>query len=150
MLREMQLSRKESKREIQDVVEHSYRRRSLSGRKSNPEYKSVKETERTSNSDNEPNLGERDPSTSDSYSKSAQKTPTASDKDTREFGEDTSKANTVYSTTPDHEFAMTNFSKDGLVDKNSDHDKVRDGGNSSDKGQGQSTADGKENLRGTP
>lgn len=150
MLREMQLSRKESKREIQDVVEHSYRRRSLSGRRSNSEHKSGKETEHTSNSENESSLAERGASTSDSSAKSAEKSPNVSDVERKEFGEDKSRANTGYSTTPEHEFVMTNFNKDGLVDKNSDIDKITDGGNASDTGHGQSAADGKESLRGTP
>ncbi|KAL9974990.1 hypothetical protein ACROYT_G012103 [Oculina patagonica] len=150
MLREMQLSRKESKREIQDVVEHSYRRRSLSGRRSNSEHKSGKETEHTSNSENESSVAGRGASTSDNSAKSTEKTPTLSDVETKEFGEDKSKANTGYSTTPENEFVMTNFNKDGLVDKNTDVDKVTDGGNASDTGHGQSAADGKESLRGTP
>ena len=150
MLREMQLSRKESKREIQVVMEHSYRRRSLSGRKSNPENKSGKETEHTSNSENESNLAENGPSTSDNRAKSAEKTPTVSDEDTRTCSEDQSKANTGYSTTPENEFAMTTFDEGDLVNKNSNSDKLTDDGNASDTGHDQSAADGKESLRGTP
>lgn len=155
MLREMHLSRKESKREIQVVMEHSYGRRSLSGRKSNPENKIGKETEHTSNSENESNLAENGPSTYDNCAKSAEKTPTVSDDDPRKFSEDKSEANTGYSTTPENEFAMTTFVKDGLVNKDSNSDKITDDkitddGSASDTGHGQSAADGKESLRGTP
>lgn len=147
LLREMHLSRKESKREIQDVLEHSHSRRSLSRRKSNSERKTGNQTEDTSNPDNESNLAERLPSTSDKYTKSAEKTPTVSVDGTTEFGDDKSKANTGYSTTPDQESSVN---KDELVDKNWDIDQGKDGGNASLRGQGQSTADGKESLRGTP
>lgn len=139
MLREMHLSRKESKREIQDVLEHSHRRRSLSGRKSNSDHKSAKQTEDSSNPDNELNLAEWLPSTSDKYAKSAD--------GTTEFGDDKSEANTGYSTTPDHEFVISSVNKDGLVDKK---DRGTDGGNASPRGHGQSTGHGKESLRGTP
>jgi len=150
LLREMHLSRKESKREIQDVLEHSHSRRSLSGRKSNSERKTGNQTEDTSNPDNESNLAERLPSTSDKYTKSAEKTPTVSVDGTTEFGDDKSKANTGYSTTSAHEFVISSVNKDELVDKNWDIDQGKDGGNASPRAQGQSTADGKESLRGTP
>jgi len=119
LLREMHLSRKESKREIQDVLEHSHRRRSLSGRKSNSEHnKTVKQTEDTSNPDNVSNLAERLPSTSDTYAKNAEKTPTVSVDGTTKFGDDKSKENTGYSPTPDHECVISSVNKDELVDKN--------------------------------
>ena len=130
LLREMHLSRKESKREIQDVLEHSHRRRSLSGRKSNSEHKTGKQTEDTSNPDNESNLAERLPSTSDKFAKSAE--------------------NTGYSTTPDNEFVISCLKKDGLVAKYWDIDPGENGGNASPCGHDQSTADRKESLRGTP
>ncbi|KAJ7360572.1 hypothetical protein OS493_015680 [Desmophyllum pertusum] len=143
MLREMQLSRKESKREIQDVVEHSYRRRSFSGRRSNSDYKSGKETEHTSNTDNETNRVERGPSTSDHCAKNTEKTPT-------EVDVDKSEANTGYSTTPEHEFVISSVIEDGLVDRNTNIDKVTDCGISSHSGHEPSAADGKGSLRGTP
>ena len=146
LLREMHLSRKESKREIQDVLEHSHRRRSLSGRKSNSEHKTGKQTEDTSNPDNESNLAERLPSTSDTYAKGAEKTPSASVDGTTKFGD----VNIGYSTTPDHEFVISSVNKDELVDKNWDIYQGEDAGKASPSGHGQSTADGKESLRGTP
>ena len=150
LLREMHLSRKESKREIQDVLEHSHRRRSLSGRKSNSEHNTEKQTEDTSNPDNESNLAERLPSTSDTYAKGAEKTPTASVDGTTKFGDDKSKANTGYSSTLDHEHVISGVNKDELVDKNWDIYQGEDAGKASPRGHGQSTADGKESLKGAP
>ena len=150
LLREMHLSRKESKREIQDVLEHSHRRRSLSGRNSNSEHKTGKQTKDTSNPDNESNLVEGLPSTSDKYAKSAEKTPTVNVDGTTEFGDDKSKANAGYSITPDDESVISSVNMDGLVNKNRDIDQGMEGDNASPREQGQSTADGKESLRGTP
>ena len=149
-LREINLSRNESKREIQGVVEHSYRRRSLSGRKSNSDHKTGKQTEDTSNPDSGPSLAERLPSTSDTFAKSAEKTPTLSVDGTTELGDDKSKANAGYNTTPDHDFVTSSVNKDILVDKNWDIDQEKDGGNASPSGHDQSTTDRKESLRGTP
>lgn len=143
-LREIHLSRNESKREIQGVVEHSYRRRSLSGRKSNSDHKTGKQTEDTSNPDSGPSLAERLPSTSDTFAKSAEKTPTT------ELDDDKSKANAGYNTTQDHDFVTSSVNKDILVDKNWDIDQEKDGGNASPSGHDQSTTDRKESLRGTP
>ena len=143
MLREMHLSRKESKREIQDVLEHSHRTSSLSGRKSNSVLRTGKQTEHTSNPDNESNLAERLPSTSDKYA-------TVSADGTIDFGDDRSKANTGYSTTPDHEFVISSVNKDGLVLKNWDTDEGKDRSNSSPRVHGHSTVDGKETSRRTP
>ena len=143
MLREMHLSRKESKREIQDVLEHSHRTSSLSGRKSNSVLKTGKQSEHTSNPDNESNLAERLPSTSDKYA-------TVSADGTIDFGDDRSKANTGYSTTPDHEFVISSVNKDGLVLKNWDTDEGKDRSNSSPRVHGHSRVDGKETLRRTP
>lgn len=67
MLREMQLSWKESKREIQDVVEHSYRRRSQSTR-SNPTTKERSEN-KTSNPDHDLNHSEHVPPSTDKCAK---------------------------------------------------------------------------------
>ena len=142
LLREMHLSRKESKREIQDVLEHSHRRRSPSGRKSNFDHKSGKQTEDSSKPDNESNLAERLPSTSDKYTKSTD--------GTTEFGDDKSEANTGYSSTPDHEFVISSVNKDGLVLKNWVVDRGTDGGDASHTGHGQGTADRKDSLRRTP
>jgi len=149
-LREINLSRNESKREIQGVVEHSYRRRSLSGRKSNSDHKTGKQTEDTSNPDSGPSLAERLPSTSDTFAKSAEKTPTLSVDGTTELGDDKSKANAGYNTTPDHDFVTSSVNKAILVDKNWDIDQEKDGGNASPSGHDQSTTDRKESLRGTP
>lgn len=148
MLREMQLSRKESKREIQDVVEHSYRRRSFSGRRSHSDHKNGgMETEQTSNPDKESNLRERGPSKTDSYVKGTDGNPTS----TRELHDDYGEANTGYSTTPENEYAMSSVKGDGLADKNSGTGKVTDGSaDDACTSAGKSTADGKESLMGTP
>lgn len=79
MLREMHLSRKESKREIQDVVEHSYRRRSLSGRRSNSDYKTGKESENTSNFGKESHSDEQGSSSSNKNTKISEKPSFKSD-----------------------------------------------------------------------
>lgn len=152
MLREMQLSRKESKREIQDVVEHSYRRRSLSGRRSHSDHKTGKETEHTSNPDKESNIPERGASTSDKHTRKTERNPTVSDKGAQEFELDHSSANTGYSSTPEKESAMSSFSGDGLVNKYSGIGTAADGSVATDActGDDQSAADGKESLRGTP
>ena len=79
MLREMHLSRKESKREIQDVMEHSYRRRSLSGRRSNSDYKTGKESENTSNFGKESHSDEQGSSSSNKNTKIYEKPSFKSD-----------------------------------------------------------------------
>ena len=142
MLREMQLSRKESKREIQDVVEHSYRRRSLSGRKSHSDHKHDKETDHTSNPDKESNLPERGPSTSDKHARGADKNPTISANDVKASDVKHAKANAGYGTPTENEFAISNVKGDELVGRDLGTDKVTD--------DSQNTADGKESLRGTP
>lgn len=143
LLREMHLSRKESKREIQDVLEHSHRRCSLFGRKSNSALKTGNQTEHTSNPNNEANLAERLPSTSETFA-------TVSVDGTIDFGDDKSKANTGYSPTLDHEFVISGVNKNELVIKNRHIDQGKDGGNSSPIEHGHSTVDGTETWTRTP
>ena len=143
MLREMHLSRKESKREIQDVVEHSYRRRSISERRSHSDHKYDKETEHASHPDKETNLPEGGPIKTDNCAKNA-----------KESDVDHSEANTGYSTTPENEFPMNCIKEDGLIaDRlSANTGKVTDGNidSSACTSDDKSTADGKESLRGTP
>ena len=150
MLREMHLSRKESKREIQDVMEHSYRRRSLSGRRSNSDHKSGKETEYTSNPGKESNSGKHGPNASDKNAKISDKIPTMSDDNPTEVDLNNSKANTGYSTTPEHDLPFALSGKDGLVDRNTDNDKVTEHVIVSHTRDGESAADGKDSMTGTP
>lgn len=137
MLREMHLSRKESKREIQDVVEHSYRRRSLSGRRSNSDNRSGREMENRSNPGKESHSHEQGLSSFDSNMKISEEPSTKSDDCTTEVDLDRNKTN-VYS------------SKDVIVDKNKDSDKETQPGITSYTNDGQSAVDGKASLRGTP
>ncbi|KAJ7370580.1 hypothetical protein OS493_020595 [Desmophyllum pertusum] len=98
MFREIQLSRKESKREIQDVVEHSWKRRSLSARRSNSDHKSGKETEYLSYAVT--------PTTNRTVSNGVRVHPTClknTEKTPTEVDVDKSEANTGYSTTPEHD-----------------------------------------------
>ena len=145
MLREMHLSRKESKREIQDVLEHSHRRgSSLSGRKSNSVLKTGNQPEHTSNPDNGTNLAERLPSTSETFA------TLSGDGTIADFGDDKSKANTRYRPTLDHEFVISSVDKDDLVVKNWHIDQGKDDGNSSPSERGHSTVNETETSRRTP
>ena len=144
MLREMHLSRKESKREIQDVVEHSYRRRSISGRKSHSDHNYDKETEHASHPDKESNLPESGPIKTDKCAKN-----------TKESDVGHSEANNGYSTTPEKEFPMSCIKGDGLcTDKiSANTGKLTDGNidtSACNSDGNTSTADGRECLTGTP
>ncbi|KAJ7370727.1 hypothetical protein OS493_030147 [Desmophyllum pertusum] len=110
---------------------------------SNSDHKSGKETEHLSNTDNESNRVERGSSTSDHCVKNTEKTPT-------EVDVDKSEVTTGYSTTPEHEFVISSVIEDVLVDRNTNIDKVTDGGIASHSGHESSAADGKGSLRGTP
>lgn len=150
MLREMHLSRKESKREIQDVVEHSYRRRSLSGRRSNSDYKTGKESENTSNFGKESHSDEQGSSSSKKNTKISEKPSIQSDEGTKGVELDKNKTEIVHSSTPERDLIFTFSGKDVFVDKNTDSDKETQPGIASYKNDGQSAEDGKESLRGTP
>lgn len=138
MLREMQLSRKESKREIQDVVEHSYRRRSLSGRRSRSDSRNSKGTEHPTNPDKEPNLSE-----------CGRVTIGTDANDVKELDVNHSEANTAYSTTPESKFAESIVKEDGLVERlsNSGRDENAD---TSACNSAREIAAGGQGLRGTP
>ena len=138
MLREMQLSRKESKREIQDVVEHSYRRRSLSGRRSRSDSRNSKGTEHPTNPDKEPNLSE-----------CGRVTIGTDANDVKELDVNHSEANTAYSTTPESKFAESIVKEDGLVERlsNSGRDENAD---TSACNSTREIAAGGQGLRGTP
>lgn len=149
MLREMHLSRKESKREIQDVVEHSYRRRSLSGRRSNSDNRTGREMENRSNPGKESHSDEQGLSSFDSNMKISEEPSTKSDDCTTEVDLDRNKTN-VYSSTPERDLSFTLSGKDVIVDKNKDSDKETQPGTTSYTNDGQSAVDGKASLRGTP
>ncbi|PFX32292.1 TBC1 domain family member 31 [Stylophora pistillata] len=149
MLREMHLSRKESKREIQDVVEHSYRRRSLSGRRSNSDNRTGREMENRSNPGKESHSDEQGLSSFDSNMKISEEPSTKSDDCTTEGDLDRNKTN-VYSSTPERDLIFTLRGKDVIVDKNKDSDKETQPGITSYTNDGQSAVDGKASLRGTP
>ena len=141
MLKEMQLSRKESRREIQDVVEHSYRRRSLSSRRSQSDHKYDTKADYTINPDEGSTIP--DPIAPDKRGQSADKNRVMSD--SGESDVDHSKANDGYTTPTKNEVG------DKLVDKNSHSSKITE--DSIDAGTvcGRSRVDGQESgLRGTP
>ncbi|XP_027037646.1 solute carrier family 12 member 7-like [Pocillopora damicornis] len=150
MLREMHLSRKESKREIQDVVEHSYRRRSLSERRSNSDYKTGKESENTSNFGKESHSDEQGSSSSKKNTKISEKPSIQSDEGTKGVELDKNKTDIVHSSTPERDLIFTLSGKDVFVNKNTDSDKETQPGIASYTNDGQSAEDGKESLRGTP
>ena len=141
MLREMQLSRKESKREIQDVVEHSYRRRSLSGRRSHSDSRNSKGTENPTYPDKEWKRSERGRATTDTCAK-----------DVKEIDANHSEANTACSTTPENEFAISSVKEDRLTDRLSTSGKVMDENADTNvcNSARESAADRQEGLRGTP
>ena len=145
MLREMHLSRKESKREIQDVVEHSYRRRSLSGRRSNSDYKTGKESENTSNFGKESHSDEQGSSSSKKNTKISEKPSIQSDEGTKGVELEKNKTDIVHSSTPERDLIFTLSGKDVT-----DSDKETQPGIASYTNDGQSAEDGKESLRGTP
>lgn len=143
MLREMHLSRKESKREIQDVVEHSYR--SLSGRRSNSDYKTGKESENTRNFGKESHSDEQGSSSSKKNTKISEKPSIQSDEGTKGVELDKNKTDIVHSSTPERDLIFTLSGKDVT-----DSDKETQPGIASYTNDGQSAEDGKESLRGTP
>jgi len=147
MLKEMQLSRKESRREIQDVVEHSYRRRPLSSRRSQSDHKYDTKVDYTSNPDEGSTI--LDPNAPDKRSQSADKNRVISG--SGESDVDHSKANDGYTTPTKNEVTMRSIKGDELVDKNSHTSKITE--DSIDVGTvcGRSRVDGQESgLRGTP
>lgn len=147
MLKEMQLSRKESRREIQDVVEHSYRRRSLSSRRSQSDHKYDTKADYTINPDEGSTIP--DPTAPDKRGQSADKNRVTSD--SGESDVDHSKANDGYTTPTKNEVTMGSIKGDELVDKNSHSSKITE--DSIDVGTvcGRSRVDGQESgLRGTP
>ena len=150
MLREMHLSRKESKREIQDVMEHSYRRRSLSGRRSNSDYKTGKESENTCNFGKESHSDKQGSSSSKKNTKISEKPSIQSDEGTKGVELDKNKTDIVHSSTLERDLIFTLSGKDVFVDKNTDSDKETQPGIASYTNDGQSAEDGKESLRGTP
>lgn len=138
MLREMQLSRKESKREIQDVVEHSYRRRSQS---THSNHKASPKPERTGvPPDQDANPPEHDSTTTDKCAVTGKETES-----------DHSEANAGYVASPEKDLAVRGTKCDNLADKLSNALKATDGniGTNSYASNGKST-NGKESLRGTP
>ena len=150
MLKEMQLSRKESRREIQDVVEHSYRRRSLSSRRSQSsqsDHKYDTKADYTINPDEGSTIP--DPIAPDKRGQSADKNRVMSD--SGESDVDHSKANDGYTTPTKNEVTMGSIKGDELVDKNSHSSKITE--DSIDVGTvcGRSRVEGQESgLRGTP
>ena len=139
MLKEMQLSRKESRREIQDVVEHSYRRRSLSSRRSQSDHKYDTKADYTINPDEGSTIP--DPIAPDKRGQS----------DSGESDVDHSKANDGYTTPTKNEVTMGSIKGDELVDKNSHSSKITEDSIDVDTVCGRSRVDGQESgLRGTP
>ena len=147
MLKEMQLSRKESRREIQDVVEHSYRRRSLSGRRSQSDYKYDTKADYTSNPDEGSTVP--DPKAPDKPSQSTDKKRAMSG--LVETDVDHSKANDGYTTPTKNEVTMRSIKGDKLVDKNSHRSSMTEDSIDVGKVCGRNRVDGQESgLRGTP
>ena len=139
MLREMQLSRKESKREIQDVVEHSYRRRSQPTI-SNTKTKEKFEHKTSSNPDHNLNHSEHVPSSTDKCAKKS-----------NEAGIHQSEANAGYVASPEKDFAACVGDGDSRSDERSNAFKVTDD-NSDTNGRTKDgkDGDGRESVERTP
>ena len=139
MLREMQLSRKESKREIQDVVEHSYRRRSQPTI-SNTKTKEKFEHKTSSNPDHDLNHSEHVPPSTDKCAK-----------ESNEAGIHQSEANAGYVASPEKDFAACVGDGDSRSDERSNAFKVTDD-NSDTNGRTKDgkDGDGRESVERTP
>lgn len=139
MLREMQLSRKESKREIQDVVEHSYRRRSQPTI-SNTKIKEKFEHKTSSNPDHDLNHSEHVPPSTDKCAK-----------ESNEAGIHQSEANAGYVASPEKDFAACVGDGDSRSDERSNAFKVTDD-NSDTNGRTKDgkDGDGRESVERTP
>lgn len=137
MLREMQLSRKESKREIQDVVEHSYRRRSQSTG-SNPKTKERFDHKTSNNPDHDLNHSEHVPPSTDKCAKKRD-----------EAGIHQSEANAGYVASPEKDFAACVGDGDSRSDERSNgfKDDNSDSNGHTRDGKG---GDGKESVERTP
>ena len=147
MLKEMQLSRKESRREIQDVVEHSYRRRSLSRRRSQFDHNYDTKADYTSNLDEGSTIP--DPNAPDKHHQSADNNRVMSG--SGESDVDHSKANDGYTTPTKNEVTMHSVKGDELVDKNSHSSKISEDRIDVGTVYDRTSVDGQESgLRGTP